>query len=153
MIKTCYGDILSSNATVICHQTNCLGVMGAGLALQIKNTYPRVFREYNDLCRKQTKQNDLLGKVQFVSVTNQLLIANCFGQCLPGANTDYDALKQCLTFLRYTLPTTYTIAFPYKMGCGIGGGDWNVVYSMITTIFEDYNGTVEIWDFENPPPQ
>jgi O-acetyl-ADP-ribose deacetylase (regulator of RNase III) len=31
------GDLLDQKADVITHQVNCLGVMGAGVALQIKN--------------------------------------------------------------------------------------------------------------------
>lgn len=36
MIKIVNGDLLQSNLPLIAHQTNCLGVMGAGIARSIK---------------------------------------------------------------------------------------------------------------------
>ena len=36
MIKIVDGDLLQSNLPLIAHQTNCLGVMGAGIAKAIK---------------------------------------------------------------------------------------------------------------------
>lgn len=45
------GDILSPNKTghdvIICHQVNCLGIMGAGLAKQIREKFPCVYQMYN----------------------------------------------------------------------------------------------------------
>jgi len=29
------------------------------------------------------------------------------------------------------------IGMPYKIGCGLGGGDWNVVETMIKELFEN----------------
>ena len=37
------------------------------------------------------------------------------------------------------------IGFPYKIGCGLAGGDWNVVESIINEIFKDYK--VEIYKY------
>ena len=48
-IKHVKGDILTTPTrnedTVICHQVNCCGVMGAGLAKQIRDKWPVVFDE------------------------------------------------------------------------------------------------------------
>lgn len=43
-MSLCYynGDILKSKADIICQQVNCKGAMGAGLAKQIKEKYPKV---------------------------------------------------------------------------------------------------------------
>ena len=44
------GDIFSPNRTghecVVCHQVNCQGVMGAGLAAQIRRMFPGVYDDY-----------------------------------------------------------------------------------------------------------
>lgn len=37
MIKTIEGNILDAEEDIICHQVNCKGVMGAGLAKQSKS--------------------------------------------------------------------------------------------------------------------
>ncbi|WP_223260709.1 hypothetical protein [Bacillus sp. LNXM65] len=44
MIKTVDGNILEASEDIICHQVNCKGVMGAGLAKQIKSKYPNIQR-------------------------------------------------------------------------------------------------------------
>ena len=66
------GDILSPNHTghecVVCHQVNCQGVMGAGLAAQIRRMFPGVYEDYRRECEKVAKPSDLLGKVLFYGV-------------------------------------------------------------------------------------
>lgn len=37
------GNLLESDCDIICHQTNTLGIMGGGIALQIKNKYPLLY--------------------------------------------------------------------------------------------------------------
>lgn len=45
MIYNIVGDLLKQDKVdIICHQTNCKGVMGAGIAFQIKRAYPEVFK-------------------------------------------------------------------------------------------------------------
>lgn len=39
MIKYYEGDIFSSNADLICHQVNCQGVFGRGMAGQVKKLF------------------------------------------------------------------------------------------------------------------
>ena len=43
MIEIVNGDLLQSNLPLIAHQTNCLGVMGAGIAKAIKNKWNSVY--------------------------------------------------------------------------------------------------------------
>ena len=53
-IKFIDGNILSqlsaSKPTYICLQVSCKGVMGAGLAIQIRSQWPVVYRRYLGLC-------------------------------------------------------------------------------------------------------
>ncbi|WP_411668007.1 hypothetical protein [Bacillus subtilis] len=39
MIKIIQGDLLEAKENIIAHQVNCKGVMGSGIALQIKKKY------------------------------------------------------------------------------------------------------------------
>ena len=43
-------DLFESGADMICHQVNCMGVMGSGVAKQVKERYPKVFEEYVNWC-------------------------------------------------------------------------------------------------------
>lgn len=146
MIKDYNGDILKSNATAICHQVNCKGVMGAGLALQIINLYPDVFKAYKNKCLEY----NLLGQIQCVNISEDRYIVNMFCQFDYGymkRYTDYVALKTALTVLAAKMNGS-TIAFPYKLGCGLAGGDWNIVKNIIAEVFENYSGEIQIWHFD-----
>lgn len=50
MIEVVNGDLLQSNLPLIAHQTNCLGVMGAGIAKAIKNKWNSVYTQYANYC-------------------------------------------------------------------------------------------------------
>ena len=55
-------------------------------------------------------------------------------------HTDYDALKECLERLHIWMEKNNIVTggIPYKLGCGLAGGDWDgVVYPMIKKEFGD----------------
>lgn len=134
MIEYRTGDILESDCRVICHQVNCCGVMGAGLAKQVRAKYPSVYTRYKHECETNSKRS-LLGTAQYVQVSEnpRQFVCNIFGQCFYGTDkryTDYDALRTAFQSIAYHFPT-HSIAIPYNMGCGLAGGDWQTVLSII----------------------
>ena len=135
------GNILNAKENIIAHQTNCKGVMGSGVAKYIRDKYPEVYQEYKKHCGIKDKKT-LLGTVQFCKADDGKIIANLFGQYSFGIykkQTDYDALRKSLEQLYlYAKENNLTIAFPYKIGCGNGGGKWEIVEKMISDIFKDY---------------
>ena len=40
------GNIFESHAQTLVNTVNCVGVMGKGIALDFKNRYPEMFKEY-----------------------------------------------------------------------------------------------------------
>lgn len=54
-------DLLKIDKGIICHQTNCIGVMGGGIALQIRNKWPNVYKQYVNEC-ELFKNNPMYGK-------------------------------------------------------------------------------------------
>lgn len=159
MVRFIEGNLFDSKADVICHQCNCQGVMGSGVAAEVKKRYPEAFNSY----RKDYENGKLeLGYVNFADINATQTIANMCAQDNYGYNgvlyTDYDALKTCFrqvtlyAFMKYAFMETGdfhkpTIALPYKLGCCRGGGDWNVVYKIIEDTFNGFN--VEIWRLSN----
>ena len=153
MIKEVNGNLLTyPGIQVIGHQTNCLSVMGAGIAKQIKARWPEVFREYCDYCKSQSDKHNLLGTIQVLKTDDGKYIANLFGEysfCESVApyeeggkprHTDYDALKECLHRLHtwMALNDIKTGGVPDHIGCGLAGGNWDgVVYPMIKDEFRD----------------
>ena len=51
-MKVVTGNVLDSNADVIIHQVNCQGVMGSGVAKQVKDRYPVVYEMYKAKCNE-----------------------------------------------------------------------------------------------------
>ena len=131
------GNLLDVQHGIIVHQVNCLGVMGRGLAAQIRARYPSVFKEYHKLCKtKVGSEDELLGTIQLVPIKDNpaLRVGNLFGQCSfagPGVHTNYDAVQTALEKLSFINTRKLPVYFPYLMGCGLGGGDWGVIKSIL----------------------
>lgn len=148
MIEERNGDVLESGADVICHQVNCMGVMGAGLARQIRERWPHVYSTYQAKCRSVRQGHGGLGDIQVVGC-GSCSIANLFSQYGFGSgrcHTDYKALEKCLQSIREVAESMgYRVALPYGIGCGLAGGDWDVVSGIIRRIFDNSPVTAEIW--------
>lgn len=147
MITIVKGDILEASENIIGHQVNCQGVMGAGLAKQIRNKYPIVYKRYKDEC-DSVHPMILLGRTQFVPIGERKVVANLYGQLNYGRKegiryTDYLGLYNALKSLRESAEASdITIALPYGIGCGLAGGEWDKVYKMIEAVFEGYHVTL-----------
>ena len=140
------GNILTSRADIICHQVNCQGVMGAGLAKQIRNKHPKVYDHYIWHCK--TFKPNLLGNIILDSINEKQVIASLFAQDRYGRDkryTDYDAFEKCLKTIACFAKENEVIALPYKIGCGLGGGDWDIILSLIEKELSSF--TVEIWKY------
>ena len=157
-LRIAIGDVLDAKEDIIAHQVNCRGKMGAGVAKQIRERWPRAYSAYMDMCRdEEFDSNFLLGKscpyaVQRPIDGSTVIIFNMFSQGSYGRNdnlcyTDYEALRKCLLELRlFALESGMSIAMPYGIGCGLGGGDWNgVVYPMLKELFENFGVNVVLY--------
>ena len=127
------GNILDIKSGIILHQANCQGVMGAGLALQLKKKWPVVYTDY----RTKYEQKGLyLGDIIIsrVEEKNDVYVASICSQKFYGRGkvfTDYEYLRKCMKALSTNRMQIYV---PYGIGCGIAGGDWNVVSKIIDEV-------------------
>ena len=131
------GNIFDCTENIIVHQTNCQGVMGHGIALQVKQRYPEVFKAYYHYCKTQVPEQ-ILGTSLICQANNGKYIANVFGQLTfgEGLQTDYEKLgKGLLEIEKFAKENNLSVAIPYKIGCGLAHGDWNIVFEIITEIF------------------
>ena len=141
-------NLLDVQEGIICHQTNCIGVMGGGVALQIREKWPKVYKDYSDECavfKEDPKR--LLGHVQDVLVKENLVVANCYGQVFPGHGlmTDYKAWDTILDKLK-DLSSFFSLDlhFPWMVGCGLAGGDWAIMRKKIEDAFSSSSHHVYI---------
>lgn len=119
---------------IIVHQVNCMGKMGAGIAKEVKETFPECFLEYEKLCKTNNKKS-LLGTYSIYKINDKVAIANLFGQYMygkpeNGPYTNYEALENAIVKLRNDYPNA-TIVAPDHIGCGLAGGDWDIVFPML----------------------
>lgn len=142
-IRQC--DLLNCNAEYICHQVNCKGAMGAGLAKAIANKWPFVKLSYESFCDAyKHNPKSLLGVYQVVNVAPNKNVINIFGQLDYGREfgrcyTSYDALMQAFKNMEEWIDVSSTIAFPYRFGCGLAGGDWEVVFALLKIYLNKHN--------------
>lgn len=145
-LKHVKGDIFESNADVILHQVNCQGVMGSGVAKQVREKYPSVYLAYKNLCDERGAEG-VFGLAHFCPIDGEKerFIVNMFAQYNFGYDgkcyTDYEKLKWCLAIVNQQCAGK-SIAVPYLMGCHRGGGDWDVVSKMIEETLVDCDVTL-----------
>lgn len=130
-MKEINGDITEVAYGYVCHQVNCQGVMGGGVALAIRNKWPSAYTQY----RQAYKEGRLaLGNTIWTTVGPQITVIHICGQDRYGRDrryTDYTALEQALTIIRMHATQNIPIYFPDHIGCGLAGGDWNIVKEII----------------------
>ena len=130
-------DITTVTKGFIVHQTNCF-TMGSGLAKSLYLKYP-IIKEAHSKFVKSMPAIDCLGKVGFIMAAEELCICNLYGQYNYGYDggryTDYHALKTGLETINDHTPPFCLIYIPYGIGAGLGGGDWNVIYQIIESVF------------------
>ena len=68
MIEYKTGDILAEDAEALVNTVNCVGIMGRGVALQFKKTFPENFKSYTVACNRSEVQPGRM----FVFETGQL---------------------------------------------------------------------------------
>lgn len=85
---------------------------------------------------KTKKSEELLGTI-YIYEGNKDIIVNMFSQDKYGRDkryTNYIAIEKAIKELRKIYPSE-TIIAAYKIGCGLAGGNWNIVKE----ILERYN--------------
>lgn len=118
MIKYVSGDLFKSETQTIVNTVNCVGAMGAGIALEFKNRYPNMFYSYKKIC----DSNQLKPGLLYLWKKEEKWILN-----FPTKNHFKD--PSTLEYIESGLikfKDTYkekgitSISFP-KLGCGKGG--------------------------------
>lgn len=139
------GSLLDVETGYIFQQVNCMGIMNSGLAKAIADKWPVVALQYAQHCRTAKHSLDLLGTINLVRITTELAVVNVFSQydrgqpdpTHPIKHTEYSAMMSAFKYIvRSDLLHGCNLPhFPYLFGCGLGGGDWKVVATIIEQYF------------------
>jgi len=145
-LKYTKGDLVRDaerDFDVIGHGCNCWCTMGKGIALDIKNKYPRAY----DADRATALgDKEKLGRVSVWGNEN-IIILNMYTQwhyAGKDVKADYDAIKECMKRVKEYYPGK-KIGFPL-IGAGLAGGDWDIISKIIEEVLHGEDVTVVIWE-------
>ncbi len=128
------GDCLKGDEKYVIHGCNAKGVMGSGIAKQIKEDFPKAFDDYFNHHKKHglhlgeviPSEND--SKTIFNAITQQN-----YGRDVGKRYVSYDAIRDGLKWINGYLSEMDDmpeVAMP-QIGAGLGGGDWDTIATII----------------------
>jgi O-acetyl-ADP-ribose deacetylase (regulator of RNase III) len=129
MTKLTQGNLLAAPVEALVNTVNTVGIMGRGIALQFKQAYPAMFRDYERACKAGEVK---LGRVRvfdlggLVGGPRWIINFPTKGHWRAGSRmADIEAgLKDLVATIRRL--RIRSVAIP-PLGCGNGGLDWNEV--------------------------
>lgn len=160
------GDLLNAKEDYIVHQCNCYTVNSHGLSKAIGERYP-----WADYYRTRTRigsrnfsldDKDKFGKIKIINNPDEEIgggVICMFAQLCPGKplrfrtypNWEIDTeeerfkrFKSCLKKLG-KWAQGITLAFPWRIGCGLAGGIWTRYFAEIEKFAAKYNIDVTIY--------
>lgn len=148
MIRFTTGDLIASDAEALVNTVNTVGVMGKGIALQFKETFPKNFAAYASACRTGgfnigkllvTKENDPCGKDK--------IIINFPTKKHWRYPSRYEYIEVGLKELAKVIQEygIKSIAIP-PLGCGNGGLKWDIVKKMIEDGLSNLDADIIIYE-------
>lgn len=125
MIETTSGDILTADAEALVNTVNCVGIMGRGIALQFRKTFPDNFKAYEVVCKRGELHPGHMFIFDTGNLTNPRYVINFpTKRHWKGKSRLADiesGLKALVADIRRL--GIHSIAIP-PLGCGQGGLDW-----------------------------
>jgi len=145
---------LQGEFDVIAHGCNCFCLQGAGIAKQMSDIFDtNNFRKYPLELPMLKGDINKLGRIsyreyyKFINdeiIHPRVVVVNAYTQYQLGPNLDYEALTLCLRKMNHEFKGKH-IGLP-QIGCGIAGGDWDVVKLLIKQELKDCDVTVVIYN-------
>jgi len=158
-LKLVEGDMFFSKLQTLTISVNCVGVMGKGLASRAKYQFPRVYVQYQDLCKakklrmgtpvlyKQEQSRDLELADEPATMSNGL--TETWFLLFPTKDdwrnkADIEGIRKGLEWLRanYKNEGVKSLAMP-ALGCGLGWLDWSTVGPLLCTALIELD--IETW--------
>lgn len=154
MLTYTNGDLIKAaqdgEVTLIAHQCNCFNNMRSGIAPKIAKAFPGA--EAADNVTKKGDFNKLGSFTHFIDDSG-VMVVNLYGQFGwwkrddGKINTEYPALRKAFESLAEFLNVNKMkpkIGLPL-IGCGLGGGDWEIVEKIIQETLRDFEVTVYLF--------
>ena len=132
------GDILKANAEAIVNTVNCVGIMGRGIALQFKKSFPANFRAYALACENGEVQPGKMFVFDTGSFTNPRYIINFPTKRHWKGKSRIEDIDSGLVALAREVSERgiKSVAVP-PLGAGLGGLEWDDVRPRIEAALRD----------------
>lgn len=135
---------------IIAHVCNDVGGWGAGFVTAISKKWPQPESEY----RKLSKNKRKVGNVQFIVVGPNLVVANMVGQNglkfnefgVPAVN--YAAIEITMDKVCKMADSMGVDVHIPRIGCGLAGGDWELMEFILNRIVREYKCHIYVYDFD-----
>ena len=97
MIKIINCDVFKSGADFVLHQINCQGVMGSGVAKQVREKHPEVYSAYVTLCNKyidNTEMKKFFDDIDYDSLVSRAVVNESLIYYVACFSSESDLLSQ-----------------------------------------------------------
>jgi O-acetyl-ADP-ribose deacetylase (regulator of RNase III) len=135
------GDILQADAEALVNTVNCVGVMGRGIALQFKNTFPANFAAYAAACDRKELEPGRMFWFETGFLGNPKYIVNFPTKRHWRGKSRQEDIASGLFALASDIRErgVRSIAIP-PLGSGLGGLNWADVKPLIVRALESVPG-------------
>jgi len=156
MIKVVQGNLFQSKETYLCHQCNCVTNRSKHLAKSVFTRFP-----YADIYSLRGEHSQP-GTIEIRGDgKSQRFVIGMLGQYYPGRskypNASRDGTQARLTYFKDCLEKMESLegsfAFPWRIGCGAAGGDWEEYLDAIKEFEATIKGDVTIYKLEPDKPE
>jgi O-acetyl-ADP-ribose deacetylase (regulator of RNase III) len=137
MIEIITGDLFEAKEKYLVHQCNCVTTSAAHLAKDVFEKYP-----YADIYTSRTSQDNPGHIIVRGNGQDERYVVAILGQVYPGkarfpkSSLDGIPVREKYFYnglLRLALlPDLESVAFPWRIGCGAAGGNWDHYLGNIT---------------------
>lgn len=143
------GNIFTTNCQTIVNAINCVGVMGAGIALEFKLRYPEMFQRYVALC--ESKQIDI-GKLWIYKSTDKWILNFPTKKHWKTPSEPEFIEAGLIKFIdTYRMKGITSIAFPL-LGTARGGIDVSISKELMIKYLDKLDIYIEIYDYDPSAP-
>lgn len=138
MLRIVQGNLLLARTQATVNPVNTVGVMGKGLALAVKKTYPHAFIDYQAACKRGDVQVGRMFVTENTGLDGPRWLIHFPTKQHWRHPSRLEWIQSGLVDLRRVVAELKirSIAIP-ALGCGLGGLDWSEVRPLIEATFAD----------------
>lgn len=138
MVELAHGDLFQADAEALVNAVNCVGVMGRGIALQFRTAFGENYVAYKAMCDRGALQPGTLFVHDMNRLVNPRYIINLPTKRHWQDKSRIEDIEAGLAALAAEVRarSIRSLAVP-RLGCGLGGLDWQVVRPLIEQTFVD----------------